>query len=294
MVLNYMSDTTMHNREYTDNKNYSVGIIGCGWLGKALAVNLIEQGISLLATSGQQCNVERLQEQGITAQQLLLPANSKQLSQHDVFAQQCLVIAITPQFKKGKADYGIKVAQLVDAATQRGVVQQVILLSSTAVYQGLEGSVDESTSLNIVEENSMEKTKVLQLAEQAVLNFHQKSNVLRLAGLVGPERHPGKFLLAKKTLKNSSAPVNLIHQQDAVGLILSLLSPSSPSGIFNGVSDTHVAKSLYYQTAAKSLGLELPIFGDDDTLDSTRVVKGDKAKQQLDYEFAYSDLLAWL
>ena len=185
-------------------------------------------------------------------------------------------------------------AQLVDAATQRGVVQQVILLSSTAVYQGLEGSVDESTSLNIVEENSMEKTKVLQLAEQAVLNFHQKSNVLRLAGLVGPERHPGKFLLAKKTLKNSSAPVNLIHQQDAVGLILSLLSPSSPSGLFNGVSDTHVAKSLYYQTAAKSLGLELPIFGDDDTLDSTRVVKGDKARQQLDYEFAYSDLLAWL
>lgn len=289
-----MSDTTMHNRENTNAKNCYVGIIGCGWLGKALAVNLIEQGRSVLATSGQQCNVEHLQEQGITAQQLLLPENSKQLNQHDVFTQQCLIIAITPQFKKGKADYGSKVAQLVEAATQRGVVQQIILLSSTAVYQGLEGGVDESTSLNLVAENSMEKTKVLQSAEQAVLNFHRKSNVLRLAGLVGPERHPGKFLLAKRTLKNSTAPVNLIHQQDAVGLILSLLSPSSPQGIFNGVSDTHVTKSHYYQTAAKSLGLELPTFGDDEALEPNRVVNGDKAKQQLDYVFAYPDLLAWL
>lgn len=291
-----MSGKKMRNKEDTDANHCTVGIIGCGWLGKALATNLIEQGVPVLATSGQQCNVEQLQEKGITAQQLLLPANSKQLNQHDVFSQQCLVIAITPQFKKGKADYGVKVAQLVDAATQRGVVQRIILLSSTAVYQGLEGSVDENASLNIVAENSLEKTKVLQSAEQAVLNFHRKSNVLRLAGLVGPARHPGKFLQAKRTLKNSTAPVNLIHQQDAVGLILSLLSlsPTAPQGIFNGVSDTHVTKSQYYQTAAKSLGLELPTFDGDDTLNSTRVVNGDKAKKELDYVFVYPDLLAWL
>lgn len=284
----------MVSNENTQAKGLSVGIIGCGWLGKALAASLIKQGASILATSSQQSNVEQLHEQGIEAQQLLLPSNTKQLSQHDVFTQQCLVIAITPKFKQGQTDYATNVAQLVDAAKQRGVVQRIILLSSSAVYQGLEGVVDESTMLDLRSLNSVEKAQLLHTAEQAVLNFHRQGSVLRLAGLVGPERHPGKFLLAKRTLKNTTAPVNLIHQQDAVGLILSLLTSASPEGIFNGVSDTHVTKALYYQTAAKSLGLELPAFSVDKTVDSTRVVSGDKAKQQLEYSFIYPDLLAWV
>ncbi|MBL4899157.1 MAG: NAD(P)H-binding protein [Colwellia sp.] len=284
----------MSSDEKTPDKTLSVGIIGCGWLGKVLAANLLEQGDSVLATSSQQCNVEQLHRQGIKAQQLLLPSDKKQLNQHDVFTQQCLVIAITPQFKKGQTDYAIKVAQLVDAAKQRGVVQRIILLSSTAVYQGVEGLVDENTNLNLVGSSSIEKAQILHTAEQTVLNFHHQGSVLRLAGLVGPDRHPGKFLQAKKTLKDSTAPVNLIHQQDAVGLILSLLKAASPQGIFNGVSDTHVTKALYYQVAAKSLGLALPTFSADNMLHSTRIVSGDKAKQQLDYSFIYPDLLAWL
>ena len=294
----------INSDENTQANTLSVGIIGCGWLGKALAASLIEQGTSVLATSSQQSNVEQLNEQGIEAQQLLLPSNIKQLGQYDIFNQQCLVIAITPKFRQGQTDYGIKVEQLVDAAKEQGIVQRIILLSSTAVYQGFEGLVDENTNLNLVESSlvesspvkadSVEKAPILYTAEQAVLNFYRQGNVLRLAGLVGPERHPGKFLLAKRTLKNSTAPVNLIHQQDAVGLILSLLTSASPQGVFNGVSDTHVTKALYYQTAAKSLGVELPTFSADKVLDSTRIVSGDKAKQQLGYSFIYPDLLAWL
>ena len=288
----------------TQPKILSVGIIGCGWLGKALAASLLEQGVSVLATSSEQGNVDKLNEQGIPAQQLLLPSNTKQLGQHDIFTQKCLVIAITPKFKQGRTDYAIKIAQLVEAAKERGVVQRIILLSSTAIYQGLDGLVDENTNLDIVESSLValgsvkpdlvEKAPILYTAEQAVLNFYRQGSVLRLAGLVGPERHPGKFLLAKRTLKNSTAPVNLIHQQDAVGLILSLLTSASPQGVFNGVSDTHVTKALYYQTAAKSLGVELPTFSADKVLDSTRIVSGDKAKQQLGYSFIYPDLLAWL
>jgi nucleoside-diphosphate-sugar epimerase len=272
----------------------SVGIIGCGWLGKPLANSLIKKGVSVLATSSQQCNVEQLNKQEIEAQQLVLPSNIKQLSQHNVFTQQCLVIAITPQFKKGRTDYAIKIEQLVNAAEKIGVVQRIILLSSTAVYQGLEGIVNENTNLDLAELNSIGKTTILNTAEQAVLNFYRAGSVLRLAGLVGPSRHPGNFLLAKRTLKNATTPVNLIHQEDAVGLILSLLTSLSPKGIFNGVSDTHVSKATYYTAAAKSLELELPTFGKEKVLDSTRIVSGDKAKQKLGYTFVFPDLLAWL
>ncbi len=274
----------------THNKVLSVGIVGCGWLGRALAVALLEQNVAVLATSSQLKNVEKLNGQGIKAQQLVLPSNMKQLSQHTVFMQQCLVIAITPQFRQGQDDYAIKVAQLVDAAEQRSLVQRIILISSTAVYNGLAGVVDENSILS----KRMEKTQILYNAEQAVLNFNKQASVLRSAGLVGPERHPGKFLLANRALKNAMAAVNLIHQQDAVGLILSLLRSASPHGIFNGVSDTHVTKAHYYQAAAKSLALELPTFSAANSLEPNRLVSGDKAKQQLDYSFIYPDLLAWL
>lgn len=270
--------------------NFSVGIIGCGWLGKALAINLLEKGMSVLATSSKQVNVDKLNQQGINAQQLILPALSKQLMQHDIFTQQSLVIAVTPQFKQGRTDYADKIAQLVNAAQQRGVVQRIILLSTTGVYQGLQGNVDEESTLNL----AIEKVAIINAAEQSVLNYTKHSNVIRLAGLLGPERHPGKFILANKTLTNSMAPVNLIHQQDAVGLIESLLKVNSPQGIFNGVSDTHVSKQQYYQVAATALSHQPPVFSKEDTNELHKVVSGDKAKHVLNYKFIYPDLLTWL
>ncbi len=285
----------MHKQAYQSKDDFSVGIFGCGWLGKALAITLLARKASVLATSSQTNNVEQLNRQGINAQQCVLPAKNKELIQHDIFTQQALVIAITPQFKQGRTDYADKVSELVSAAQQRGLVQHIILLSSTAVYHGLEGNVDEASQLNLL----TQKVKILNAAEQAVLNFSKHGTVIRLAGLVGPERHPGKFLLpnkgqTNKTLSNSTSPVNLIHQQDAVGLIESLLFAKSSLGIINGVSDTHVSKQQYYRVAAKALSLESPIFSLKDSNETTRVVSGKKAKQVLNYKFTYPDLLTWL
>lgn len=284
----------------------SVGIIGCGWLGKALAASLLEKNISMLATSSKLDNVEQLNKQSIIAQQLMLPTDNTKLAQHDVFTKQNLVIAITPQFKQGRTDYAEKIAQLVNAAQQRGLVQHIILLSSTAIYHGLENIVNEETILNM----ATEKVQILNAAEQTVLHFPEhrakQGTVIRLAGLVGPERHPSKFILANKTLSNSTAPVNLIHQQDAVGLIESLLqakylqgsSKRNSQGIFNGVSDTHVSKKEYYQVAAKALNSTSPLFTPENASQSinetTRVVSGEKAKKYLNYKFIYPNLLAWL
>lgn len=274
--------------------NRSVGIVGCGWLGKALAISLLETNISVLATSSKLGNVDKLNQQSIIAQQLTLPADAVQLAQHDVFTKQSLVIAITPQFKRGRTDYADKITQLVNAAQLRGLVERIILLSSTAIYNGLQGNVDEESLLNM----ATEKVQILNVAEQVVLNFSKQGtkqgSVIRLAGLVGPERHPGKFILANKTLSNSSAPVNLIHQQDAVGLIESLLLAKPSQEVFNGVSDTHISKQQYYQAAAKALRLDPPIFAQENTNEITRVVSGEKAKQALNYKFVYPNLLTWL
>ena len=284
----------------------SVGIIGCGWLGSALAHQLIAQNIKVVATRSTDENVELLKIQGIGAEVLLLPSEQKLLETHAVFKTQCLVIAITPQFKQGRVDYGNKVQQLVLAAKESSYVEQVILLSSTAIYNGLAGNIEESSLLDL----TADKVAVLNQAEQAVLKFSdmctgkgqskgssiKASYVLRLAGLVGPNRHPGKFLLNGRTLKGGDAKTNLIHQQDVIGLILVLLTKKVATGIYNGVSATHVSKKEYYQSAAKALGIAPPHFEKeiDEIKAKIRIINGDKVTRQLAYPFSYPDLLTWL
>ena len=151
---------------------------------------------------------------------------------------------------------------------------------------------------------SADKVSLLNQAEQAVLNFNESNDdlvnrngyVLRLSGLVGPSRHPGKFLLNGRMLKSPQAIVNLIHQQDAVGLIQTLIATDLVSGIFNGVSPTQVTKKQYYQAAATALKLPAPAFEEDAMLsgDKPKIVSGTKTQAALNYRFVYADLLKWL
>jgi nucleoside-diphosphate-sugar epimerase len=277
-------------------KMSSVGIIGCGWLGSALAQQLKGKGTKVLATRSNIDNVEQLISQGIDASVLLLPNEQNELNTHPVFNSQCLVIAITPKFRQGRVDYANNVEQLIIAAQVNPTVEQVILLSSTAVYNGLSGNTTESTILDL----TADKVSVLNQAEQAVLNLSDSDNkvayVLRLAGLVGANRHPGKFLLNGRMLKSPEAKVNLIHQQDVIGLIVSLFNNPISPGIFNGVSTTHVSKKEYYQAAANALDMAVPSFEtiEDKSVKNIRIVNGDKVLSELNYQFVYPDLLAWL
>lgn len=300
----------MDNTIIINNQLNSVGIIGCGWLGTALAQQLQGKAVKVLATRSNTDNVEQLNSQGLDAQVLSLPAEQAQLNAHDIFKQQCLVIAITPQFRQGRVDYAEKVQQLVVAAKASNSVEKIILLSSTAIYDGLSGQVEESISLDL----ATDKVSILNQAEQAVLSLNEQylnessSNesaaelakvrgyVLRLSGLVGPDRHPGKFLLNGRLLKSPDAIVNLIHQQDAVGLIQQLLQGDIPAGIFNGVSPTQVTKKQYYQRAAAALQLPAPVFEEQQLLsdDEPKVVSGTKTQAVLNYRFVYADLLKWL
>ncbi len=273
----------------------SVGIVGCGWLGTALAKQLIAKGTNVVATTGQVDNVKSLVAQGISASSLLLPAEVQDIQHKEVFQQQVLIVAITPKFKQQKTDYPLKVKLLVQAARQANKVQRIILISSTAIYNGLEGHVTETRALNF----SAKKVEILHKAEQEVLDYGPPCCVLRLAGLVGPKRHPGNFLTQKRhsrqrLLTNAQASVNLIHQEDAVGLILALLKYNQITGVFNGVSQTKACKKEYYHAAAQRLGVTPPKFAISHEDSNTRVVCGAKACQQLSYQFVYPDLLSWL
>ena len=82
---------------------------------------------------------------------------------------------------------------------------------------------------------------------------------MRFGGLIGPERHP-VFQLSNKEFTNGEELVNLIHQNDAIHLIVTIIKQGYWNEIFNGVYPYHPKKSVYYTSEAKLKGIPPPIY----------------------------------
>lgn len=280
----------------------SVSIIGCGWLGQVLAKRLMANEIDIIASYQSKKTYDKLSELAIPAAKLILPLSNDVVSAVSLdniasvdvklFQQQVLIIAIPPQLKKGRADYPLKIAQLIHLA-EVGSVQHIVLLNTTAIYNGLHGQVDETCTLDL----NAEKVGSLVAAEQAAKKFTKRLTVLRLAGLVGPNRHPGKFLQAKRVFENPNAPVNLVHQIDVVNIIEKLVAVDHANveqNIYNVVSNTDCNRQQYYQVAAASLNLPVPKFTFDPQLITGKKIIGEKLRTEMGYCYQQDELLTWL
>jgi len=267
----------------------SVSIIGCGWLGHALAKRLLIEEYRVCVTTQSEEKKKKLAKENIIGELLSLPVIDPNAVALEAFNCQTLIISITPQIRQGRSDYPEKVAQLIKMA-ESGKVKKVIMLSTTAIYNGLSGLVNEDVTLD---ENA-NKVAIIYAAEQAARKFSGKTVVLRLAGLVGPERHPGRFLQGKKVLSEPQAFINLIHQDDAVGVLLEIIADHDVSGSYNVVSATEASKEHYYQAAANALKLTLPEFSIDTSMNFGKRIDDAKFRDRFNYQFIHDDLIVWL
>ena len=266
----------------------TVGIIGCGWLGKALAKTLIGSDYLPIGTTQRQENLDSLNQMGIQAELLSLPLEDIKNTKNRVFDCCTLVICLPPQIRQGKKDYPQKIAQIV-ASAEQGRVEKIILISTTAIYGDLLGEVDESTALDL----NNEKVKVLNEAEQQVLAFNKQSIVIRCGGLVGENRHPGKFLRHKRMLSSPNAYVNLVHQHDVIAIILEFIVSEHLKGVFNLSSQMQVSKRHFYAIAASALDIPTPDFDESSPVELGKQVMTGKIRNCLSYQFKFDDLVSW-
>lgn len=266
-----------------------IAIIGLGWVGQPLAKQLTSEGHQVIGTTREEEKRQALRNKNLDAQLLLLSGDTTDFSKLVLNKFDAMVIAITPGFKVGATDYSANVEALVAHASTNNI-NQIILLSSTGVYTGKLGTVNEQSSLKF----DIDKVSQLQQAEQAVLNYSGCHQVLRLAGLVGPNRLPGKFLAGKTHVSDPHTPINLIHQQDVVNIICRFISQPELSGVYNCVSPTISTRSEFYTQAAIASGLEPPTFVDIEETAKERNVCTQKLDTTLNYRFEYPDLLGWI
>ncbi|MFD1255463.1 SDR family NAD(P)-dependent oxidoreductase [Mucilaginibacter terrae] len=260
-----------------------ISILGCGWYGLALGKALVKNDAKVKGSTTSAARLHELANNGLVPYILQLPGTGSSINE-DFFSCQTLIISIPPKLRSGDGDNYIVKLQLVISLIIKHQIKQVIYISSTGVYLESNSVVNELTVPN----PDTLPGKILFEAEELFRNQTDfKATIIRFGGLVGPGRHPGRFFAGKQNIPNGQAPVNLIHQQDCVGLTQSILNQQAFGYTFNACSPHHPHKSWYYTQAAVHAGLPLPHFVDE--LKDWKAIDSVNVPAVLGYEFKVND-----
>lgn len=270
----------------SNDKNSSISILGCGWLGLALGEYLIAQGFSVLGSSTTASKLTTLADAGI--QPFLIRAKPEVEGEGlaEFFSSPVLIINVPPRRRRENVEeiHFTEVKNIIDEA-QRVKIKKIIYCSSTGVYPDNNASISEADS---VAPTTASSRALVRIEEYLQSKSTLESTILRFAGLVGGDRKPGRFLAGKKGLSNGAAPVNLVHRDDCIRIIHEVIRQEVWGAIFNVCADEHPLKKEFYPQQAIKLGLEPPTFVDDGAA-SFKIISNEKLKRRLGYEFIHPD-----
>ncbi|WP_396194621.1 SDR family oxidoreductase [Flavobacterium sp.] len=265
----------------------NICILGCGWLGLPLAKSLINKGFSVKGSTTSEAKLAVLEFANIRAYSIRLTENEV-IGQIDDFLSESeiLIIDIPPKLRgDGAENFVAKIATLIPFIA-KSTINHVMFISSTSVY------ADDNT---IVTENSQpepdtESGRQLLATEKLLqTNTNFKTTVIRFGGLIGENRHPIHFLAGRQNLENPEAPINLIHQDDCIGIIEAVIAQKTKGEVFNAVAPYHPSRKDYYTQKAVALGLPLPEFGESKK-SVGKTILSDKIANTLNYTFRNADL----
>ena len=224
----------------------NIAILGCGYVGCALADYWQEQGHFVTGTTTNWKRVASLS--GVVSQVFLMKGDDADAVQSLVRGQDTLVVSVAPTGSQVadestyETTYLATAKNLVQALNQAPRVKQIIYLSSCSVYGDSQGGwVDETSPISPSEPRS----QILSQAEQILLQAsseNQKVCILRLGGIYGPGRELINMYggLAGMTLPGKGDRViNWIHRDDIVGAI-ELARLNELEGIYNLVDDSQL------------------------------------------------------
>lgn len=267
----------------------TVAVLGCGWLGLPLAQKLLLQGYRVLGTTTTPEQLPVLTAAGIEPRLLQLGSNFTTSDETHLVQwlrpANTLVINIPP--RAAVAGGYPQLLRPLHRAVAAARIKSVLFVSTSGVYPDEPRLMRENDAISTRDAAS----DVLRTEGHFVPRYGQwQSTVVRLGGLIGPDRPPGRFLAGRRNLPQGDAPTNLLHLTDAIGVLSTIIDQNIWGHTFNVCAQSHPARREFYPTAATYLGLESPTFqtesGGGKTIDSSYV------RSMVPYSFQYDDVLA--
>lgn len=254
--------------------NGAVGIMGCGWLGKALASDLMGDGIRVVGTTTSPRGAVALKELGVEPVVarfgLHLDGDLSILKGLDA-----LVVAIPPGTGTAALDEAGAISEVVREASPRLVVQ----ISTSSVYPDNGGTVVEDDAI---------RDHRLFLVEELYRRLECRVTILRCTGLFGPGRLILPYVLRADRPVDPDLPVNLVEQRDVVRAVRRVLA-EPVSDTFNVCADEHPPRGEFYREIAKRAGLDLPTFRPGG--EAWKIVDNRKFREQFGFRYEYPDPL---
>jgi nucleoside-diphosphate-sugar epimerase len=219
-----------------------VAIIGCGYVGKAIADYWRhELGFFVTATTTKPDNVSTLEDY---AQRVVVVKGNDPAGLQSVLQdQEIVLLSVGARNAEIYEETYLHTAQtLVSVLKQAPTVRQLIYTGSYAVYGDRDGAwVDESSPVAPTNANG----QILAQTEQVLLSASSDNLnvcILRLGGIYGPGRELVKiFRRVAGTTRpgNGYDATNWVHLDDIVGAI-ELARCNRLQGIYNLVDDAHL------------------------------------------------------
>lgn len=250
------------------------GVIGCGWLGLPFAKHLIENGNKVIGTTTSKEKMEVLRNAGISP--VLFSADGNERI-GDIF-NSCnfILLNIPPSSLREKYS-----GKLLSLAKQFHPESKVIFISSTSVYADKNQEAIETDELDGEGRNA---PYIIETERALKQHLKERLSIIRMAGLVGGERHPAKFM-SGKSYQNGKNKINLIHLDDCIGLIDKVSNENFFGEILNGCSTEHPTKKDYYTWAAQKMNITPPNFEENES--QWKEVSNKKCKTSLKYSYKY-------
>lgn len=265
----------------------TVSVLGCGWLGEPLALSLKEAGFSVRGSVRKPEVIPALLEKGIEPYLIDIAPEVNAERADEFFSSDVLFINFPPERRDDIETYHEEqIANLVGAIPNpQG--KMLIFASSTSVYPNTNGIVKEEDSLYPDKPSG----KALLRVERLLMGLPEiDTTVIRFSGLIGYDRAPIKSIRRKKLVLNPDCPLNLIHRDDCIGIVRSVIDLDVRNTILNATCDEHPTRREYYSCEARKYGIEPPPF-ETENPPEYKIVSNEKLKRTLGYRLIYPDPL---
>lgn len=276
-------------------------IIGCGDLGRRIAMRATARGETVACLVRQAASVARLQGDGLCVRAADL---DEPLTLTDDEQAQRAVYYFAPPPATGVTDP--RVAHLLDALEP--TPRRLVYVSTTGVYGDCEGAwVDETRAPN----PQVDRARRRHDAEQRLQRWRGDGRelvVLRVAGIYGPEKLPlARLQAGTPMIAEADAPwTNRIHVDDLVNVCEAAMGRGRDGEVYN-VSDGNPGNMRdYFDRVADAFGVprapsvslaeagEMLSPGLLSYLGESRRLDNRKMLAELDVSLAYPDLDAGL
>jgi nucleoside-diphosphate-sugar epimerase len=272
-------------------------IIGCGYVGLPLGVELLRQGHAVAGLRRSAEGAARLQSAG------LQPLTADISRRGDLAKLPLPYDWIVNTISSGTG--GAEEYQEVYFEGTKNLLrwlasappQKFVHTGSTSVYGQTDASQVSETS---PAEPAGPTGRILLAAEKLLLDAARAQQfpavLLRVAGIYGPGRghHFLQFLRGEAKISGRGERwLNMIHRDDVIGAILTALQSARAGEIYNVVDDEPVPQIRFFRWLSETLGRNMPPFVSETAASAARrgatnkKVLNRKLKMELGYAFRY-------